>query len=278
MQLQVKSSEKQRKMMQKGDFYSKTSYLLSIIIITLAAIASAGGLLFQDVYRDIEKFKIGWIGNDLVTLCLVIPIFISALIFTKKGSSRALLLWMGVLGYMFYNYAFYLFGAAFNAFFLVYVALFSLSGYALISGLSNLHVADIRNKFNPNTPVKGISIFLLFISLPLGFVEVIQVLNYIIRDIEPAIPTLIYALDLSIVVPNTALAAILLWKKHPWGYVLAAIMLVKAFTYGMVLSTATTLVAEFSLAGEWDPFMPFYVFVAVGGFIGCLLLLKNLKS
>jgi hypothetical protein len=32
------------------------------------------------------------------------------------------LLWLGAVGYAFYNYAFYLFGAALNAFFPLYVA------------------------------------------------------------------------------------------------------------------------------------------------------------
>jgi hypothetical protein len=79
------------------------------------------------------------------------------------------------------------------------------------------------------------------------------------------------------VVPNTALAAILLWRHNAWGYILGAMMLVKAFTYGVVLCISTALIAGFSLTGNWDPLMPFYVFVALGGLIGSLVLLGNLK-
>ena len=55
-----------------------------------------------------------------------------------------MLVWMGVMLYMFYNYAFYLFGAKFNEFFLIYVALFSLSLYSIIIGLLNVNIHKIH--------------------------------------------------------------------------------------------------------------------------------------
>jgi hypothetical protein len=89
---------------------------------------------------------------------------------------------------------------------------------------------------------------------------------------------LIFALDLSIVVPNTALAAVLLWRRHPWGLVLAIMMLVKAFAYGLVLSLSSTLIAGISKLGPWDPFLPFYLLVTVGSITGSLALLGKIKT
>lgn len=54
-------------------------------------------------------------------------------------------------------------------------------------------------------------------------------------------------------------------------------MLVKASTYGLVLTVGTTLIAS-TPAAKWDPLMPFYVFVAVGGFFASFALFKSLKS
>lgn len=48
-----------------------------------------------------------------------------------------------------------------------------------------------------------------------------------------------YALDLSIVVPVSLLAAVLLWKLRAWGCLLAALMSIKALTYGLVLIVRT---------------------------------------
>jgi len=256
----------------------KTSYQLTIIIAILAAVAAAGGLSLAGLYRDSYPYKTAWLGNDLVTLLVVVPLLIISLVFSQRGSQRGKLVWLGLLSYLFYNYAFYLFGAAFNWFFLLYVALFSLAIYTLALGLYTLDVRGLSNNFRPETPRISISLFLLFVSLPLGIFEIGQCLNFIFTNKVPAVPSLIFALDLSIVVPNTVLAAILLWKKHPWGYVLSLIMLVKAFTYGLVLSLSTALIASFSLTSTWDPLMPFYVFVAFGGLIGSVVLLINLKA
>ena len=46
----------------------------------------------------------------------------------NSGSARGLLLWLGVIGYTAYNYGFYLFGAALNAFFPLYLAALVLTG------------------------------------------------------------------------------------------------------------------------------------------------------
>jgi hypothetical protein len=53
-----------------------------------------------------------------------------------SGSTRGMLIWLGLLAYALYNYAFYLFGAAFNALFLVYVAAFATPALALVAALS----------------------------------------------------------------------------------------------------------------------------------------------
>lgn len=254
---------------------NKAPYLLSLMLILLTFVASAGGLLIEGLYRDTELIKRSWLGNDLVTLLVVVPAFIFSLALSYKGSTRAYLVWMGLLAYTIYNYAFYLFGAVFNKFFLIYVAIFSLSIYALVLGLSDLDLKRISQYFSIKTPVRWISAFLLFVSLPLAIVEIGMIINFLITDKVPEAPSLIFALDLSVVVTNTALAAVLLWQKKSWGYVLSAIMLVKAFTYGLVLSTATAIVAN---TGSMDPLMPFYVLITVGGLIFLIILLKNLNT
>jgi hypothetical protein len=253
---------------------SKSPYILSIVILVLGAIASAGGLVWDNLYKDSEIIMLAWIGNDAVTLFVVVPAMVWSMVKSKKGSGRAQLIWMGLLGYFIYNYAFYLFGAVLNKFFLLYVALFSLSVYALILSLMRLDLTEVAEKFSERTPVKWISIFLLFISLPLAMVELGMVMDFMLTGKTPAVPSLIFALDLSIVVPNTAVAAILIWKRKPWGFMLTAMMLVKAFTYGLGLSISTIIVA---LKADMDPLLPFYLFITVGGMVFLYIFLKTMR-
>lgn len=255
----------------------KTAYVLSMLIILLAGFATLGGLFLKGLYRDSDFYKTGWLGNDLVTLLLILPLMVLSIYKTRSGSLRGHLVWMGLLSYMLYNYAFYLFGAAFNWFFPVYVSLFSLSVAALIAGLWGFDVRHLKIDLTQKASLKWISAFLLFLSLPLILVELGQWGNFVLSGKVPEVPSLIFALDLSIIVPGSVLGSILLWKKQPWGVVLSAIMLVKGFTYGVVLCFSTALIALTSTGGQWDPLMPFYVFVAIGSLTCLLLLLRSIR-
>ena len=106
--------------------------LFSTIIALLALIASAGGLFWDGLYRDNMLVTAALRGNDLITLIVAVPGLLIALLITRRGSARAHLVGLGLLAYMLYNYVFYLYGAAFNRFFLLYAALVSLSIMALI--------------------------------------------------------------------------------------------------------------------------------------------------
>jgi hypothetical protein len=244
---------------------------LTAFIAILALIASAGGLLFSELYRDNATIKTAWLGNDLVTLLIIPFLLLAAYRYQRKQDYVALLILLGLLLYMFYNYAFYLFGARFNAFFLVYAALFTLCLYALVLGLLEVSKAGAINVSIKHGKI--IAAFLILIALPLAIVEVSQCVRFIAFGKEPQIPSLVFALDLSLVIPNCILAAILLWMKRAWGITLSAMMLVKAFTYGMVLIVGTLLIGHNKLA-PLDPLLPFYIFVATGGcFFGWLLFL-----
>lgn len=66
-----------------------TYYILSWIIVVLAAIACAGGLFIEGLYHDNELIKTAWYGNDIVTLVMAVPILIIAIIYSRQGSERA---------------------------------------------------------------------------------------------------------------------------------------------------------------------------------------------
>ena len=266
--------------MNKSDL--KTSLTLTIIITTFAIIAAAGGLLLDNLYRDNNFVKSAWYANDAITLFVVVPLLLFAMILTTKGYHRWLLIWIGSIGYMFYNFAFYLFAAVFNKFFLIYAALFSLSAITLVWMLSRLHIQQLAGYFSINIPVRSIAIYLLFIAAMLLAVEISMIIPFILSGALPETikltehPTsIVFALDLTIIVPASILAAILLWRRSTWGYVLAVIMLVKGFCYGLVLCIGTVQLANSKTYGHWDPLMPFYIFITLGGILCCWLIMKS---
>ena len=260
----------------------KTAYLLSYFIVVLTTLASVIGLLFRNVYRDNSFVKTTWFANDLMTLVVAIPLLILGLWLSQRGSVRGTLVWLAMLVYVLYNYAFYLFGTAFNRLFLVYVALFSLSIFALIFSLPRIDANEISGQFRTRTPVRWISGFMLFFAITLGGLWIAMSLSTVFTGEPPQVlekfehPTaVVFALDLGILIPGILLGAILLWRRQPWSYVVATIMNLKAVTYALVLVVSTF----YSLAttGIGDSLLPLYLILGTGNLIACALLLGNVQ-
>ena len=137
--------------MQEG---LKVSFALSAAVAVLMGTQSVAGLALQGQYRDVEWIRATWFGNDWVTLVVALPLLVVALALARRGSVRGQLLWLGMLGYSTYNYAFYLFGASLNVFFPLYVILLVLSVVGLILALSGIGVSAVAAGFAVRTPVR----------------------------------------------------------------------------------------------------------------------------
>ncbi|MDD2534820.1 MAG: hypothetical protein PHC86_09015 [Eubacteriales bacterium] len=267
--------------MEKG--LNRMLMLMSVLIAILAAGVSLGGLFIKGLYHDNPLVIAAWQGNDIVTLYLMVPLMLIALAFLKKSPNLARLFWIGSLWYMIYNYLFYLFGAAFNNFFLLYIAIFTLSVYTMIFALINTNANAISQSFSAQTPVRWISGFMIFFAVLIGTLWIMMALSFVFTGVIPQSivqtdhPTgVVFATDLSLLIPALLFSAILLWKKAPWGYVLSAIVLVKATAYGLVLLIMS--VVTFIKLGLADPFIILWSLLTLGCLLSLIFLLGNLKK
>ncbi len=256
---------------------------VSVLIAILAAFVSFGGLFMDKLYHDNDLVVAAWQGNDIVTLFLVVPVMLLSLAFLKKSPVMARLFWMGCLWYMIYNYMFYMFGAAFNVFFLLYIAIFTLSSYTFIFALIQTNAIAISKSFLDRTPVKWISGFMIFFAGLLCTLWMVMSLSFVFTGIVPQSilqtdhPTgVVFAVDLSLLTPSLFFSAVLLWKKRPWGYVLSAIVLVKATAYGLVLLIMS--VVTFIKQGLVDPFIVLWSILTLGCLLSLTFLLGNMKK
>ncbi len=261
---------------------NRKANILSVIIIILAFIASACGFFFPDLYNDNDFVKSAWFTNDIITLTVILPLLITAILKSQTGSVYWGLIWIGLLGYVFYNYAFYLFGSAFNKLFLVYTGLFSISVFTLLYMLWNTKIKTIAIAFDHKSPIKLICIYLILMPVILVLVELSMILPFLVTGKIPETilvtghPTgIVFALDFSIVIPAFLGAAVLLWKRSDWGYVLGLMMLVKGFTYGLVLCIGSIRLALSENYGKLDPLFPLYIVLTIGGLSGCIMLYRN---
>lgn len=225
---------------------------LTIPIAALLAMASGGGLFIDGLYRDTPYFAAQAVGQDLVSLSVVLPLLIISAILTSRGSSRARLIWLGSLTYLVYTYMIAAFDVRFNSLFLVYVALLGFSLYALIGGMVTTNMAQIKACFREKTPAKAVSIYLavlavLFYFLWLGEVVPALVAGSIPKSIQdngtPA--NAVHVLDMAWVLPAFLITSVSLWRKEGLGYTLAGVLL----SYCMLLTLAILSMAVFMIRG-----------------------------
>lgn len=257
---------------------------LSATIASLMTLASAIGLFVDGFYRDNAWATAGFRGNDLVTLVIVVPLMIGALALTRRGSARATLVWLGTVAYALYNYAFYLFGATFNELFLVYAALVSLAVWTLVLALPTLDVEALARCFAPRTPVRWIAANMLLIALFLGGMWGAQSIVFVAIGTLPQVITdsgiqtsIVFALDLALLMPAMAIGAVLLWRRRPWGYALGAILMIKGSAYTLALLAMSVFAANAHIAGAWD-FAPFWAFFFLTSLLATAALLRGLQS
>jgi hypothetical protein len=248
-----------------------TAVMLTGIIIILAAVASLGGLFLPGLYRDSQYMINQAVGQDLVTLVVAVPALIVTLFYVRRGSARATLAWVGLLGYILYTYTTYAFGSAFNPFFLIYVGLFSLAIFTLVAAVSQMDPAAWSRRFDAATPRRPVAIFLAFIGLMVMGLWLPDILRYLATGTLPPslvlaqIPTnFVYVMDLGLVVPLAFLSAVWLWQRRPWGYLLAGFVLMKATTMGLALLSMVWFMVRGGDALEVAP-ATMAVIVATGG-------------
>ena len=225
----------------------RVARLLSSVLALVMVAASIAGMGFRGLYREPSSVAAMLRGYDLVVLVVAVPLLVATLVPARRESPRLQLLWVSMLAYSAYNYAVYVFGTAFNAAFLLHVAAFSLSVYALALALAGLDIPGIARRFRISTPARLIAGVLTFLAAGLGGMWVFFSLRFAITGARPGESLLVlplagvhlgYVLDLALLVPAYAAAAVLLWRRAAWGYVLAGVLLPFTVVYQLNYVTA----------------------------------------
>jgi hypothetical protein len=222
------------------------------------------------------------LGQDVVTLIIGIPLLLTGIVLTQRGKLRGQLLLTGALAYFLYTYAAMSFLTAFNPFFLVYVALFSLSLFGFILAMKDLHVDKITRHILSGFPRRGIASYFIivatFLTLAwLGLIVPSTLTGSAPAGLESAITMVIQALDLGVIVPVSLITAVLLLQKRPWGYALACVLLFKILMMGTAL---IAMIISQTLAGiDIDPVVSTaFVLICFSGIILGMITWKNVRD
>lgn len=243
---------------------------------------NARGLYYWDTVSSAAQMQ----ANDLVTLALGLPLLAVSFWLTLRGSLRGRLLLAGTLGFILYTYITMCFGAQYNALFLVYVALFSLSLFAFVLVMMTFDLPTLPAHFSDKLP-RGWMAGLLFFAaafLSLAWLgRILPTLSLWERGGVRGIPALenttslfIQAMDLGLVVPLCVLAGVLLLRRRSWGYLLASVALMKFLTMGAAVSLMSLNMLRLGVPISMVEVIVFPT-IAVANIVMVTLLLRNIQ-
>lgn len=120
--------------------------LLSAAITLMMTVYSGLGFLFPDVFYPDPGLLEQYLANDLVNVILGLPLLFVSLILMRKGKLQGLLLLLGALVYVIYNYLAYLLGRTWSWISLIDLFLVSFSMICLMILLRSIDHLDVRGK------------------------------------------------------------------------------------------------------------------------------------
>ena len=235
--------------------YPKVAYgLTALAAAAMTVVAAVGGLAPGWLYRDNPLIIATFRGQDVVTLAVAVPLLVAGLFLERRGSRRGRLLWLGMLFSALYGYLVYAFGAAFNAFFLLYVAIVGLALYALLVSLPWIGLGRLGIDPGARTArLVGIT-YLLVVAVGLGVLWTGLSISSVFSGRVPAPilasghPTgVVFVIDLVLIVPPMVIGAIGMIRRRPVAEALAIVMCISGTVYTLSLGAASVAVLRAGL-------------------------------
>jgi hypothetical protein len=218
--------------------------VLSLVAASLAIGTSLAGILVPGTYaRETAAWALQAVGQDIANLPVAV-LLVGSAAFIRRGSLRAVHVWLGCLLYFIYAFAIYAFAVHLNRFFLAYVAVLGLSFYSLVGTLATLDLAQAARPLRDSAHRKSAGALLITIGLLFGGLWLSELLPHLLAGTPPRglaetglWTNPVHVLDLAFVLPAMLLVGARLRRQDTWGLVLAVPLLVFAATMGIGILT-----------------------------------------
>lgn len=194
------------------------------------------GLYYYDTASMADQAR----ANDMITLFVGMPILAISSWLAFHGSLRGHLLLTGTVGFFLYTYMSMTMLTAFNALFLVYVAIFGLCFYAFVLCMVSFDMKALPEYFPARLPRGWIAAVLFVMAAFLTLLWLGVTLGPLVQNQIAALDNtttfVIQAMDLVFIVPLAVLAGILLLRHSAWGYLLASVFVMKVAVLGLAVA------------------------------------------
>ena len=206
--------------------------LLSVVIVVLLIAAAVPGIFVSGMYRDTTSIVTTNRGSDLFTLIAVVPALAVSIYFSRRGSLRAQIVWLGLIAWVAYNYIVYAYGLNFTRVSLVYVAIMSLAIFTLVLVVRRVDVESLGPQFRDRMPRAVIALYLWLVAAIFSSLWLADTIPATLKGTTPARLVNLHTTsnpveinDLAIVIPALIIAGVLTWQRRPLGYLLSGVLL-----------------------------------------------------
>lgn len=108
------------------------AYGLTAVLVAVAWAAATASYLAPSLVGGPAVIRGNLRGTAAVLMCVGLPLLAATVLTAARGSTRAVVVWLGTVAYVLYQSLMFTFGTPFNRLFLVYVAMLSLALWSLV--------------------------------------------------------------------------------------------------------------------------------------------------
>jgi hypothetical protein len=208
--------------------------VLSLLAAAATFAASAASLLFPDLLRGPAAMNGSLQGTALVLIVVTLPVLLASMWLAGRGSTLALLGWLGAVASIAYQGVLFAYATPFNPLFFLYVATLSLGVWSLIVLAARTPVREVAEAIGERPRARVVVAAWLLVNMA----------AFLILWLRATVPAVLseappeflvgtgmttgvgQVLDLGFTLPIMAAAAVLLLLRRPIGYVVSGALVV----------------------------------------------------
>jgi hypothetical protein len=210
-----------------------SAYLLSSLLAIVAAGASAAMWFSPDLLHGAPGMDGSARGTALVVLVAGVPLLVTSMWATSRGSARAMFVWAGAVAFLLYQSVLFALATPFNVLFLAYEAMLALGIWSAVALISQVGVGRLTELVDERAPVRSMAVFLWVAVGANALTWLGQIVPALSEAESPAFlegtglaTNPIYVQDLAVWLPMMAVAAWWLYQRDGRGLLLGGAMLI----------------------------------------------------